>query len=76
MQVEGGLGAGEVAEGLGPSYVEGLGGAEGLLLGCVVGELAVEVEGAPLTRVPSDEELQLIREVIDPRGLRSREVAN
>lgn len=37
---------------------------------------AVDASNAPLTRVPSDEELRLIREVIDPRGLRTREVAN
>lgn len=36
----------------------------------------VDASSAPLTRVPSDEELRLIREVIDPRGLRTREVAN
>lgn len=36
----------------------------------------IDVENAALTRVPTDEELQLIREVIDPRDLRSREVAN
>lgn len=36
----------------------------------------VDAQSAPLTRVPSDEELRLIREVIDPRGLRTREVAN
>ena len=45
VEVECGLGAGEVAEGLGTSYVQGFGGAEGLLdCGCV-GDFAVEVEG-------------------------------
>jgi acyl CoA:acetate/3-ketoacid CoA transferase beta subunit len=29
---------------------------------------------APETRTPTDEELRLIREVIDPRGMRNREV--
>jgi hypothetical protein len=29
----------------------------------------------PLTRLPSDEELHLLREVLDPEGLRDREVA-
>ncbi len=37
---------------------------------------AIDVADAPRTRVPSAEELRLIREVIDPRGLRAREVAN
>lgn len=37
---------------------------------------AVDATTAPLTRLPNDEELRLIREVIDPRGLRTREVAN
>lgn len=37
---------------------------------------ALQVDGAPLTRVPTDEELHLIREVLDPRGSRSREVPN
>lgn len=36
----------------------------------------VDAQSAPLTRVPSAEELRLIREVIDPRALRTREVAN
>jgi acyl CoA:acetate/3-ketoacid CoA transferase beta subunit len=31
-------------------------------------------EGAPLTRLPTDEELQLIRDQLDPRGARFREV--
>lgn len=31
-------------------------------------------DGAPLTRDPSEAELRLIREVIDPKGLREREV--
>lgn len=31
-------------------------------------------ENVPFTRLPTDTELQLIREVIDPRGLRDREV--
>lgn len=35
---------------------------------------ALNVEGAPLTRTPSDEELRLIREVLDPAGARTREV--
>lgn len=34
----------------------------------------LNVEGAPLTRTPSDEELRLIREVLDPAGARTREV--
>lgn len=37
---------------------------------------AIDVEGAPLTRVPDAEELRLIREVLDPRGSRTREVAS
>lgn len=37
---------------------------------------AINVTDVPTTRVPSTEELQLIREVVDPRGLRSREVPN
>ncbi|MFF5443704.1 CoA-transferase subunit beta [Streptomyces sp. NPDC012888] len=36
-------------------------------------ELAVP-EGVPRTREPDQEELRLIREVLDPRGLRDREV--
>jgi acyl CoA:acetate/3-ketoacid CoA transferase beta subunit len=36
-------------------------------------ELAVDGD-VPATRTPTPEELQLIREVIDPRGLRDREV--
>lgn len=36
----------------------------------------IDVEGLPLTRVPDDEELRLIREVLDPRGARTREVAD
>lgn len=35
---------------------------------------ALDAEGAPLTRIPTDEELHLIREVLDPRAARSREV--
>lgn len=34
----------------------------------------VDPSGATTTRIPSDEELRLIREVIDPSDLRSREV--
>lgn len=37
---------------------------------------AIDVTGVPATRTPSDEELRLIREEIDPRGLRAREVTN
>ena len=37
-------------------------------------ELEVAGEEPATTRLPSDEELRLIREVIDPRGLRDREV--
>lgn len=37
---------------------------------------AIDVSNAAPTRSPSDEELRLIREVLDPRGVRSREVAN
>ena len=33
-----------------------------------------ELDSAGVTRAPSDEELRLIREVIDPKGLREREV--
>ncbi len=36
---------------------------------------AVEVEGVPATRVPDAEELRLIREALDPRATRAREVA-
>lgn len=36
--------------------------------------LAVPDGGLPYTREPTDEELRLIREVVDPRGLREREV--
>nr|WP_255890180.1 hypothetical protein [Nocardioides astragali] len=45
MEVEGGLGPGEVAEGGSPSGVEGLGGAEGLAPLGAVGQDAVDVEG-------------------------------
>jgi len=34
----------------------------------------IDVSGADTTRVPTRQELQLIREVIDPSGLRAREV--
>ena len=37
---------------------------------------AIDVSNAPATRLPDAEELRLIREVIDPRGARSRGVAN
>ena len=36
---------------------------------------AVDVDHAPLTRTPNQDELRLIREVIDPGNLRAREVA-
>lgn len=36
----------------------------------------VDVSDKPETRTPNDEELRLIRDVLDPRGLRSREVAD
>lgn len=36
----------------------------------------IDVEGAPLTRVPDAEELRLIRDVLDPGGNRTREVAD
>ncbi|QIX26547.1 CoA-transferase [Nocardioides sp. JQ2195] len=37
----------------------------------------LEVDGdVPETRLPTDEELALIRDVIDPRGLRNKEVPN
>jgi acyl CoA:acetate/3-ketoacid CoA transferase beta subunit len=36
-------------------------------------ELAIDAE-VPQTRLPTPEELRLIRKVIDPRGLRDREV--
>ncbi|WP_375385261.1 CoA-transferase subunit beta [uncultured Microbacterium sp.] len=35
---------------------------------------ALDVDAAPLTRIPDDEELRLIREVLDPRDTRSKEV--
>ena len=35
---------------------------------------ALDVTDAPLTRTPDAEELRLIREVLDPRGARTREV--
>lgn len=35
---------------------------------------ALDVDGAPATRVPTEEELRLIREELDPRGARTREV--
>jgi acyl CoA:acetate/3-ketoacid CoA transferase beta subunit len=35
-----------------------------------------DVADVPETRVPTDDELRLIREVIDPAGLREKEVAN
>ncbi|WP_016905682.1 CoA-transferase subunit beta [Streptomyces xiaopingdaonensis] len=35
---------------------------------------ALDTEGAGVTRAPTGEELRLIREVIDPEGLRDREV--
>jgi hypothetical protein len=31
-------------------------------------------DDAPETRLPTDEELRLIREILDPKGLRDREV--
>lgn len=34
----------------------------------------VDVTDIPTTRLPTDQELELIREVIDPKGLRDREV--
>ncbi|MEU4014716.1 CoA-transferase [Microbacterium sp. NPDC028030] len=37
---------------------------------------ALDATDAPLTRTPDAEELRLIREVLDPRGTRSREVAD
>lgn len=37
---------------------------------------AIDAHGAPTTRVPNAEELRLIRDVLDPRGARSREVAD
>jgi hypothetical protein len=37
---------------------------------------SLAVEGASPTRIPTDEELRLIRDVLDPRGARTREVAN
>lgn len=36
----------------------------------------LDVEGAPLTRVPDATELRLIRDVLDPNGTRSREIAD
>ncbi|WP_313355785.1 CoA-transferase [Microbacterium sp.] len=37
---------------------------------------AIDVADAPLTRIPDAEELRLIRDVLDPRGTRTREVAD
>ncbi len=37
---------------------------------------SLDVADAPQTRIPTDEELRLIREVLDPRGARTREVPN
>lgn len=37
---------------------------------------AVDVSDAPETRIPTDEELRLIRSVLDPREARTREVPN
>jgi acyl CoA:acetate/3-ketoacid CoA transferase beta subunit len=37
---------------------------------------AVDVQHAPPTRTPDPEELRLIRDVLDPRGTRTREVAD
>ncbi|MBN6191979.1 hypothetical protein JQN58_34420 [Aneurinibacillus sp. BA2021] len=37
---------------------------------------ALDASAAPLTRTPDAEELRLIRDVLDPRGTRSREVAD
>ncbi|NHF62144.1 CoA-transferase subunit beta [Microcella pacifica] len=34
----------------------------------------VDVQNVPLTRIPDAEEVRLVREVLDPRGARSREV--
>lgn len=34
----------------------------------------IDASNAPTTRLPTDEELRLIRDVLDPRGLRDREV--
>lgn len=34
----------------------------------------VDLDGAPVTAAPSDEQLRLIREVLDPKGVRDREV--
>lgn len=34
----------------------------------------IDTDGAPATRLPDAEELRLIREELDPRGIRSREV--
>ncbi|GAA1900162.1 CoA-transferase subunit beta [Streptantibioticus ferralitis] len=45
-----------------------LGGAEG------TGEVLTGTANAPTTRVPAPEELRLIRQVLDPRSLRDREV--
>lgn len=36
----------------------------------------IDVKDAPLTRIPDAEELRLIRTVLDPRGNRTREVAD
>ena len=34
------------------------------------------VEPVPTTRIPTDDELDLLRRVIDPRGLGAKEVAS
>jgi hypothetical protein len=38
------------------------------------GFLLVVPDGVPQTREPSDEELRLLRERIDPKGVREREI--
>ena len=53
-EVEGGLGAGEVAEGLGPADVEGVGGPECFLRRGAVDEGVVEVEGVGEVEVGLD----------------------
>lgn len=37
---------------------------------------SLDVNGCACTRIPTDEELRIIREVLDPRGARTREVQN
>ncbi len=75
-QVECGLGAGEVAEGLGSAYVEGLGRAECLLRRGAVGEGLVEVEGVGDVEVGLDVQgagvVDVVRSTVTWRGSTER----